>query len=595
MSDGNRGRSDDLQDYLDLLEAYSKKQENGYEVLREQDNKKIEQQEKVWDEKLSNSNENSAADFYEKVLEKHNEIEKRKKPDPKVVASDDMGGFFNDEDEEEPPKPSKKINIDYSILDENPEEENATVPPFTVTEEKPKGIKRFTNWYNNLPKGKKIAFTVISVILVLTIILITAVGIFVLNKVSLIKDAEELAKEENIIYEDPNYEDIEIDIGSSDFKQALIDWATTGNDKHMYSKNVINVLLIGADSRDGTNSGNTDVMMLLSLNKKTKQLKICSLFRDSYLYVEGKKSSYCTKLNSAYSMGGPECLLQTIENNYKIEIDNYVMVNFETFEKIIDEMGGVTVAEVKQYEADEIVRYSDGAISPPVGQNVTLDGAEALMFCRIRKCDADGDVSRTRRQRMVIDSIIDRVLSASISDINKYIDILLPYVETGFTNSKIISLGFSAVTGGWAKYEREQIQVPSEENRTSGDANMWIWVVDYQKAAHDLQIALYGQSNIIIKENRISIIDIYNGANYSGESDDIVENNVADEPEVTENTTVYQEPVTQTTTSAPTTEPTTAPTTEPTTQPTTAPTTAPTESPAEIIEDPTEPAGEGVE
>lgn len=370
-------------------------------------------------------------------------------------------------------------------------------------------FKRFSNWYNNLPKKKKIIVSIIAVILAIVLVLTATVGIFVSQKLGLLGDNFDDVKYDDTIYEDGEFEDINIDIGSADFKQALKDWATQGNENKMSSKNVINVLLVGADK--GTNTGNTDVMMLVSLNKKTKQLKLVSFFRDSYLYIDSPKGAYCTKLNAAFSMGGPECLVETIENNYKIEIDNYVMVNFESFKEIVDAMGGVTV-DVQKYEAD--YNYTKFKIKLPYGDDVTLNGEQALCFCRIRGCDADGDVSRTRRQRQVIESIIDKVKSASIGDLNKYIDILLPYVDTGYSKTQILSLGVQAVTGKWFNYERTQLQMPDEECRTSGSANAWIWVVDYQLAAHKLQKELYGQSNITINEDRVSIIDVYRGANY---------------------------------------------------------------------------------
>jgi anionic cell wall polymer biosynthesis LytR-Cps2A-Psr (LCP) family protein len=145
----------------------------------------------------------------------------------------------------------------------------------------------------------------------------------------------------------------------------------------------------------------------------------------------------------------------------------------------------------------------------PKGEDVTLNGKQALAFCRVRGCDADGDVSRTRRQRQVIDSMVTRVIDSSISEINEYIDILLPYVETGYSETQIISLGLKAITGGWALYDRTQISVPDEEDRIPGDANMWIWVIDYQKAARKLQKELYGESNIVLSDDRVSIIDSY--------------------------------------------------------------------------------------
>lgn len=451
------------------------------------------------------------------------------------------------------------------------------ISSFSEKEKNP--FKRLANWYNNLPKKKKIIVSIIAILLAIILALTATLGIFVINKFGLLGDNINGSEEYNdVIYDEDEFENIEIDIGSASFKQALTEWATTGNDQHMSSKNVINVLLVGADTTN--NAGNTDVMMLVSLNKKTKQLKMVSFLRDSYLYVDSQNGSYCTKLNAAFSMGGPECLMQTIENNYKIEIDNYVMVNFASFVAIIDAMGGVTV-DVQKYEAD--YNYKKFKVELPYGENVTLDGKQALCFCRIRGCDADGDVSRTRRQRQVIDAIIDRVTNASISDLNKYLDILLPYVDTGYSEGQILSLGIKAITGKWFNYERSQLQMPDEECRTSGSANAWIWVVDYELAAHKLQMELYGQSNIPIDEGRTSIIDVYRGANYTGISSNnnsssggnnevttteiVTENNnvPTTEPESNLNqdeTDVSTEPVSQEDTTGETVSETAAPVTE---------------------------------
>jgi LCP family protein required for cell wall assembly len=238
--------------------------------------------------------------------------------------------------------------------------------------------------------------------------------------------------------------------------------------------------------------------------------------RDSYLYIEGKNNSYCAKLNAAFSMGGPEVLMKTIENNYKIEIDDFVMVNFESFKSIIEKMGGVTV-EVQKYEANYANnRYN---LSMPYGESVTLNGEEALAFCRIRGCDADGDVSRTRRQRQVINAMIDRVKSASVSDLNSYLNALLPYIYTGFSKSEVLSLGMKAITNGWASYERSELQIPTPETRTSGSMGSWIWVIDYQLAAQTLQMELYGQTNITLEDGRTTLIDVYNGTTGSGTTD----------------------------------------------------------------------------
>ena len=462
MSDGNN-RNDGFQDYLDLLEKYKAEYKEGLDDIEN-----IE---------LSSEIENEYPDY--------------------------------------------SSNVNSDVLDDS-DADTIAPPPFKGKikgkRKQNKYIKKISDWYNGLSKKKQILIKVVAIVLAVILFLSLVLGIFVIQKLGRLGNNVNNSDTNEVVYDDGEFESIEIDIGSAGFKQALIDWATIGNDKHKKSDDVINVLLIGADSRQGTNSGNTDVMMLLSLNKKTKQLKLISFLRDSYLYVESPNGSYCTKLNAAFSMGGPETLVQTIENNYKIDIDNYVMVNFESFKAIIDAMGGVTV-DVQQYEAS--YNYKKFKVELPVGEDVTLNGEQALCFCRIRGCDTDGDVSRTRRQRQVIDSIVSRVKQASVSDLNKYIDILLPYVETGYSKGQILSLGVKAITGGWAGYERTQLQMPPEDCRTSGSANMWIWVVDYQLAAHRLQTEIYGESNITIDENRISIIDVYKGVDYTGSGNSI--------------------------------------------------------------------------
>lgn len=393
-----------------------------------------------------------------------------------------------------------------------PKQKNETAPPPVKKNngKKPQKKKSLAEKIKAMPKKKKIVLAVIAAILVLFIIAGIVGGAFVFKKFGILGDK---ITTDDVIYPDEIPDDINIDIGSSGFQSALKEWALAGNNSKMSSKNVLNVLLIGRDA-DGTN---TDSMMLVSVNKKLKTLKLVSFFRDSYAYIETANGGYCNKINAAYSMGGVNCLIKTLENNYKIAIDGYVMVDFESFQGLIDAMGGVRV-DVQQYESDYINSYYKYNEQVPAGDDVLLDGEQALQFCRVRGCDADADVSRTRRQRQVIESILNRVRSASVSELNKCVDALLPYVNTSYSKGEVVTLGLKAFAGGWLNYQRAQIQMPPEDARTSGNEDMWIWVVDYQYAAHSLQIELYGSSNIVLEEGRTSLIDIYNGTCGSGSS-----------------------------------------------------------------------------
>ncbi len=400
----------------------------------------------------------------------------------------------------------------------------STVSKKNVSSEKmqeklPKIKKEKTSRWKRLSKLNKALIIISSFFLSVAIILVSALAIFINNKFNMLGDMEEFHNEityqteelpeEEMEEEIPEeIEKINGDINTANFREALKNWATNGNDNIMSNKDVVNVLLIGADSRYGQNAGNTDVMMIVSLNKKTEKIKLVSIMRDSYLYIEGKNSSYCTKLNAAFSMGGPDILMKTIEKNLKIQLDGFVMVNFESFKSIVNKMGGVTVP-VKKYEAN----YASGPYKTPMpyGDNVTLNGEQALIFCRIRGCDADGDVSRTRRQRLVINSMINRVKNASVSELNSYLNVLLPYIYTDFSKKEILSLGVQAITGSWANYSRSELQIPTADTRISGSMGFWIWVVDYQLAAQTLQKELYGETNIELEENRKTLIDVYRG------------------------------------------------------------------------------------
>lgn len=303
------------------------------------------------------------------------------------------------------------------------------------------------------------------------------------------------------------------DATGNTFKEILKNWATNGGEK-MSSKTVLNVLLIGSDASSTepgraniTDKGNTDVMMLVSIDKANKKIKLVSFMRDSYTYMD-QFDSYA-KLNAACANGGAPFLVETIENDYKIEIDGYALVDFDSFRDVIDVLGGVQV-EVPKYVANHLTNKKDGVF--PSG-NVILNGDQALMFCRVRHSDADGDVSRVGRQRQVVNALIDKCKNASLSEINEVFDVILANVRTNIPKKDILSYATKAVTEGWAKYEISEITMPTPDARYgySSKATAWIWVVDYPLVAQKLQLELYGNTNIKLSEDRKTAITVMGG------------------------------------------------------------------------------------
>lgn len=383
-------------------------------------------------------------------------------------------------------------------------------------------------------KRKKKALLIILPILSLFLVLVLVAGGFVIHKLGLIEiddnepttidTNQEFVEEED---ETLNFAEMD-DVTGSDFREILKNWATNGGDK-MSNKNVINILLVGSDASsemDGrvsiTEKGNTDAMILVSIDKVNETIKLVSFMRDSYTYMD--QFDRYAKLNAACANGGPAYLVETIENDYKIEIDGYVLVDFDSFRQVIDVLGGVEV-DVPQYVANRLNNGKEvGDIAyVPAGENVLLTGEQALAFSRVRYSDADGDVSRVRRQRQVINALIEKCLDASLSEINEVADVILANVRTNISQKAILSYAAQAVSGGWAKFEITEVTMPTPDTRYgySSSSTAWIWVVDYPLAAQKLQLELYGDTNIVLEEEgRKTAITVIGGYVSKKTSDD---------------------------------------------------------------------------
>ena len=358
-------------------------------------------------------------------------------------------------------------------------------------------------------KKKKLLAVLIPISILL--ILVIVVTLFINHKLGLINYGDGLNYTLNT---DQSFtEDETIDFGEIDdvtgntYKDILKNWALTTDAKKLSDKNVLNVLLVGSDASakskgraDVMENGNTDVMMIVSINTKNKTIKLVSIMRDSYLYLKGY--DHFSKLNAACANGGPAYLVDVIEDSYKIEIDGYVMVDFDTFIQCIDIVGGVTV---------DVPQSIGVKHSIPYGNGVTLKGEQALKFCRERYVYADADVSRTRNQRMVINSLINKCKSASLTTINSILDTVLANVHTSFRKKDIVNYMTKAVSDGWANYEVSQRTMPTADARFGYKGSEWIWVIDYPLAAQKLQKELYGTTNIVLEENRVTAITVMGG------------------------------------------------------------------------------------
>ena len=196
-------------------------------------------------------------------------------------------------------------------------------------------------------------------------------------------------------------------------------------------KDIVNILLIGQDRREGEGRARSDAMILLSVNKNTKSIVLTSFLRDLYVEIPGYGSN---RINASYAFGGMELLDQTLARNFGIHVDGNVEVDFSQFSQIIDLVGGVEIT-LRQDEAQ--------VINEELGTSLTegtqmLNGAQALSYARIRKLDADGDFSRTQRQRTLINAVVRQVKDSGMVKLMGIVDDILPMVTTDMTNTEIL-------------------------------------------------------------------------------------------------------------------------------------------------------------
>lgn len=354
---------------------------------------------------------------------------------------------------------------------------------------------------------KKVLIAVIIIIFVLIFAAVVGVMLY-MNSIGINyvdpDDTYEVNTNDDVLYDDLSEDEkdeyhsmITAVRDNSSISSQLYDWYTNGGD-HMSSSNVLNILIIGVDGRTGSMEGNSDVMMLASVNKKKQSITLCSFLRDSYTYFETSGGSgYYSKLNAAYSYGGADCLVNAIENNYKIKIDYFVAVDFNSFEKVIDAIGGVNL-DVSQEEAEAMESYANiSGVS--YGENVCLNGEQALLFARMRKIYTTGDVQRTQNQRKVINAIIKKARTLSLGELNNVVQTLGEYVYTDCPMTKIVSLGSNAILGKWYDFQVYSMEAPPESAREAYNGSSWMWMVDYPYSAQYVQKQIYGETNIVIK------------------------------------------------------------------------------------------------
>lgn len=228
-----------------------------------------------------------------------------------------------------------------------------------------------------------------------------------------------------------------------------------------------NIALFGVDKRaeDEGAYGNSDTAIIASINNDTKEVRLVSLYRDTYMRVDEDEygNGIYNKCNSAYLRGGPMQAVNMINTNMDLDIENYVAVDFSAMATVVDCLGGLDIP--MSYEEIEHMNNHCVETSQQTGMDYTpiekpdpapedqsqilgtyhLNGVQVTAYCRIRQT-ASGDQGRTERQRLVLDLLAEKAKSASLTTLNDIVDQVFPLIQTNFSKSQLIRLGTSILT-----------------------------------------------------------------------------------------------------------------------------------------------------
>lgn len=217
------------------------------------------------------------------------------------------------------------------------------------------------------------------------------------------------------------------------------EWNLVGSDADLVgnSENIINILLIGQDTRNAEQKGLADSLILCTINTQTKRLVMTSFLRDLWVQIPSTKGdyTYSERINTAYPVGGLKTLNETLRINFGVQVDHNIEIDFSGFKTVVDALGGVDI-ELSAAEAKHMNdQYGWGSRLSEGMQH--LNGEEALAYARIRKIDSD--FNRSNRQRIVLEKLFEKVKNISLPEANKLVNAFIPLITTDMTNSEIVN------------------------------------------------------------------------------------------------------------------------------------------------------------
>ena len=281
-------------------------------------------------------------------------------------------------------------------------------------------------------------------------------------------------------------------------------------------EDVYNLLLVGVDRRDKTWNGNSDSMMLVSINHTAKRVSVVSLMRDTYVDIPGYGYN---KLNAAYALGGGPLLTETITDTYKVDVSRYAAVDFENMIQIIDALGGIdlemTDAEVEVANGYMLDMCNTLGLNgydyvQPGGGVYHCNGVQAVAYARNRYV-GNSDYARTERQRYVISQIIEEVKRMDVAQLTQFVKDVLPLVTHNVEETEIWDLVTKAPEILQYKFVQDRIPYDNMYDVIYVDSQDML-VPQWETTIEKLHNTIYGNGSISDNsdndaENKVEVSD----------------------------------------------------------------------------------------
>lgn len=341
-----------------------------------------------------------------------------------------------------------------------------------------------------MKKIKRSVKIIITAGLVIALFLASGV-IFYLSKLNLLQYSNGKIKEDSSV-EANTGETLEEENSMNDAIAGLEEKDSIAAAGDIYKdKNFMNILLIGTDERTENFSDNArgDSCMIMSIGKKDGSLKLASLERGMGVPIlDGKYKGQYDWLTHTFRYGGADLMMREVRECFKVDVERYIRVNFTTFKKGIDSVGGIDVT----LTADE-AGYINGKIDRKnvysAGLN-HLDGSAALAYARCRKIDSDWH--RIERQRNVIQAVVTKTKGLTIGELNDLLNNVLPIVQTNLSKLEITELLLLAPKYRGAAIAQTTIPVSGSYGGMRGLGGRSLFSVDFNTNAKALREFIYG-------------------------------------------------------------------------------------------------------